>query len=190
MGPLSHYALLRAASRSGVEPLVGIGWAVPGLNGATRGHGDAASLVVKNRKRIPGTTSDSDVRHVVSTRIAEHELDNARLHEPLLQIRMGFLVRAHPPNVAHPGTTRDDWPPPSLADQELLKETTEALHKEVRDYFRVQKPAFHANVAPPVYKFFANWLSPPHSVWDFCVSLWDPEVMTARVPRFWYPRHL
>jgi hypothetical protein len=46
MGPLSHYALLRAASRSGVEPLVGIGWAVPGLNGATRGHGDAASLVL------------------------------------------------------------------------------------------------------------------------------------------------
>ena len=135
-----------------------------------------------NGPRIPSPYLKTPV--TLARRIAEHELDNARLHEPLLQIRMGFLVRAHPPNVAHPGTTRDDWPPPSLADQELLKETTEALHKEVRDYFRVQKPAFHANVAPPVYKFFANWLSPPHSVCDFCVSLWDPEVMTARVQKF------
>ena len=133
-----------------------------------------------NGPRIPSPYLKTPV--TLARRIAEHELDNARLHEPLLQIRMGFLVRAHPPNVAHPGTTRDDWPPPSLADQELLKETTEALHKEVRDYFRVQKPAFHANVAPPVYEFFANW--PLHSVCDFCVSLWDPEVMTARVQKF------
>ena len=43
-GLLSHFALLRAASLSGVEPLVGIDVGVPGLFGAARGHGDAASL--------------------------------------------------------------------------------------------------------------------------------------------------
>ena len=43
-GLLSHFALLQAASLSGVEPLVGIDVGVPGLFGAAGGVGNPASL--------------------------------------------------------------------------------------------------------------------------------------------------
>ena len=87
----------------------------------------------------------------LARQIVEYELETAKTHEPLLQIRLGFVA------------------PASEKTKNYLEETTAALRKDFVEYTHTH--TFHADVAP----LNLSSLGPQDYVqWDFCIALWDP----------------
>ena len=90
----------------------------------------------------------------LARQIVEYELETAKTHEPLLQIRLGFVAPASE-------KTKND-----------LEETTAALRTDFVEYLQ-QTSTFHADVAP--LNLSSTSLGPQDYVqWDFCIALWDP----------------
>lgn len=89
----------------------------------------------------------------LARQIVEYELETAKTHEPLLQIRLGFVAPASE-------KTKND-----------LEETTAALRTDFVEYTHTH--TFHADVAP--LNLSSTSLGPQDYVqWDFCIALWDP----------------